>query len=310
MSQEVFQCPLCAATHSQVLDRRLDHGQPVINRLCESCGLVFQSPRMSDQELDEFYSVEYRRLYQGQDIPNSKDLNVQEKRAEALLKFAWPELKVITRHLDIGSSSGAALLRFQKAYSCLSVGVEPGEAYRTYAQQKGLQVYPSLDELKAGMASQAQRDRFDLVSLSHVLEHLPDPVTYLAGLARDFVTPGGWLLVEVPNLYGHECFEIAHLVSFSPHTLAQTLQQAGFILHAQRTHGVPRSRILPLYITVLAQVMEPIQVEKPAVVPEKGVRLRRQVGNSQRRLMARLKRGKAWLPAVDHGDRGAPGEGK
>ena len=304
MSQEVSQCPLCAAEHSQVLDKRVDHGQPVINRVCEKCGLVYQSPRMSDQELEEFYSLEYRRLYQGQEIPNSKDLSVQEKRAEALLKFVWPELKVISRHLDIGSSSGAALLRFQKAYSCLSVGVEPGEAYRTYAQGKGLQVYASLEELKQAGASQARSDRFDLVSLSHVLEHLPDPVAYLAGLARDVVSADGWLLVEVPNLYGHECFEVAHLVSFSPHTLAQTLQQAGFQLYAQKTHGVPRSRILPLYITVLARVASPEQASRPSVVPERGVRLRRRVGNMQRRLMARVKRGKAWLPAVERGSQG------
>ena len=128
------------------------------------------------------------------------------------------------------------------------VGIEPGDAYRQEDQRRGLDVYASLEGLK-----QSGQYPCDLVSLIHVLEHLPNPVLYLVQLRQELLKPNGWLLLEVPNLYAHDCFEVAHLASFSAHTLVQTLKQAGFEIVALRQHGAPRSRLLPLYITVLAR---------------------------------------------------------
>jgi 2-polyprenyl-3-methyl-5-hydroxy-6-metoxy-1,4-benzoquinol methylase len=45
------------------------------------------------------------------------------------------------------------------------------------------------------------REAFDVVSLRHVLEHLPYPrlaMEKISGLLR----PGGWLLIEIPNIEG------------------------------------------------------------------------------------------------------------
>ena len=84
------------------------------------------------------------------------------------------------------------------------VGVEPGEAYRRYAQGRGINMYAALDELLAD-----NPPRFDLVSLVHVLEHLPDPVGMLSTIRRGFNKRH--LLLEVPNFYAHDSFELAHL---------------------------------------------------------------------------------------------------
>ena len=152
-------------------------------------------------------------------------------------------------------------------------------------------VYPSLAELEA-----AGEAAFDLISLAHVLEHIPDPVQYLAGL-RKWLTPNGWLLIEVPNLYGHDCFEVAHPVSYSPHTLRQVLIQAGFQAAQQRIHGQPRSAIIPLYITVLAAAMQAPEPVQP--VPENGVRRKRQFALVRRSLQTRLFPSRAWLPVSE-----------
>ena len=107
----------------------------------------------------------------------------------------------------------------------------------------------------------------------------------------------GWLLIETPNLYGHDCFEVAHLVSFSPHTLKQVLQQAGFQIQIQITHGRPRSELIPLYITALAKgIMNTGGWEKPNIEPENGVRRKRQMAMLRRRVVTRLSPRKAWLP--------------
>ena len=87
----------------------------------------------------------------------------------------------------------------------------------------------------------------------HVLEHLPNPVEYLQNLRDKFLEPGGWLLLEVPNLYAHDCFEVAHLVSFSAHTLSQVVRKAGFRVIQLRPTDCLVPELIPLYLTLLAQ---------------------------------------------------------
>ncbi len=289
MPATVSSCPLCGSEHSAPFDRRTFRRQPVVNRLCQSCGLVYQSPRMDDAELTVFYEAEYRQLYQGGEGPDAKDLSVQSRRAAALLAFSKDRLSPVKRHLDIGCSAGLLLQHFQGAYNCQSLGVEPGTAYRQYARNQGLTVYASLDEVKG-----QEMERFDLVSMAHVLEHLPDPVGYLEGLRKDLLEPEGWLLVEVPNLYAHDSFEVAHTVSYSAHTLRQTLGKAGFEIIALEAHGRPRSRLLPLYLTALARPFE--KSSSFRVQPERMVRLKRWWGMSRRRVLTRLFPRQAWLP--------------
>jgi SAM-dependent methyltransferase len=247
---------------------------------------------MDEAGLEIFYAQEYRELYQGSQGPNAKDLVVQTERAQSLYGFIQEPVNAIKRHLDIGCSAGLLLQQFTKAYGCRPVGVEPGEAYRTYALAQKLPVYASLGDLAAN-----ESEQFDFISLAHVLEHLPDPVTYLSALRQEWLAPGGWLLLEVPNLYGHDCFEVAHLVSYSPHTLQQVLQQAGYQIQAQRVHGQPRSQTIPLYITVLAQSAK--ETASLKIEPESGVQRKRQLAMLRRRVVTRLAPQKAWLPVQD-----------
>jgi len=290
---EVKACPLCGSSENSPFDRRSFYKMLVINRICKKCGLVYQSPRMSQEKLDQFYLREYRLLYQGYAGPVQEDLAVQAARSASLISFLHLHgVMDISRHLDIGSSAGLLLQEVRSGYNCDSVGIEPGLAYRESARNAGLKVYAHLDDLP-----HENINTFDLVSLAHVLEHLPDPVETLTGLRKDWLKPGGWLLVEVPNLYCHNCFEVAHLASFSPHTLAQTVQRAGYRLVALRQHGQPRSRILPLYLTLLAQPLAVSEADvQPAVRPESSVRLKRRWGLLKRRLAERLLPTLAWQP--------------
>jgi 2-polyprenyl-3-methyl-5-hydroxy-6-metoxy-1,4-benzoquinol methylase len=292
MPENVQVCPLCGCAESVQFDRRIFHQREVTNRICKGCGLVYQSPRMSAAELDGFYRAEYRRLYQGKEDPIQKDLIVQRKRAEATLTFARKHIPGVSHHLDIGCSTGLFLQHFQLAYSCQPYGVEPGVAYRQYAQKSGLAVVAALDELPGEL-----RRTFDLVSMMHVLEHIPDPVSYLAQIRENFLKPDGWLLLEVPNLYAHDSFETAHLLSFCAHTLAQTVQKAGFNILAIRKHGLPRSRIIPLYVTLIARSSGSDRKNLTGIVkPERGAAARRRLGMLYRGFTTRLFPGQAWLP--------------
>lgn len=307
MSEDVLNCPLCGGKESRPFDRHQFHGREVLNRICRDCGLVFQSPRMAEAESAAFYSEEYRLLQEGSADPTTRNVSIQNARAGSLYDFSQPALATVFRHLDISCSMGILLQHFQEAYHNQAVRVEPGEAHRAQARKQGLTVYASLAELE-----EHETGRFDLISMSHVLEHLPDAVGYLNHLREKLLDPGGWLLVEVPNLYAHDSFETAHLVAYSPHTLRQTLERAGFDIVCLEAHGCPRSDLLPLYITVLARpgsgAAQPDASTSPKetltlsaslspVCPERGVALKRRFGMLRRRLLEHLSPRRAWKDA-------------
>ena len=289
MSEIVKNCPLCGGETSRHFDRREFRGQVVVNCICQDCGLVFQSPRMTEAESVAFYAVEYRLLNEGSVDPTTRNIAAQKARAESLLAFTVPFVEKVSRHLDVGCSMGILLQRFAEQFHCQPVGIEPGEAHRTRACKAGLAVHASLEDLEKAGAG-----RFDLISMSHVLEHLPDPVGYLVHLREALLGPKGWLLLEVPNLYAHDSFEVAHLVSYSAHTLLQTLKKAGFEIVKIERHGRPRSALLPLYITLLARPKttssQPLDIQAEQQVP-----LKRQVGMLRRRILEKLMPKRAWL---------------
>ena len=76
-------------------------------------------------------------------------------------------------------------------------------------------------------------ESFDLIRLNHVLEHLNDPVKYLA-MIRAWLAPGGVLYIEVPNIE-EECriktrgniFHYGHIWNFNPWTLRAVAGLAG-----------------------------------------------------------------------------------
>ncbi len=289
MPENVRTCPLCGSDHSRLFDQREFRGRSVTNRLCLNCGLVYQSPRMTEAESGAFYAEEYRLLQEGSADPTARNVAAQRLRVNALLKFTRAHVQTVTRHLDIGCSLGLLLQGFQAMYHDQPYGIEPGEAHRAHAREEGLTVYTNMAELE-----EQETARYDLISMSHVLEHLPDAVGYLKHMREKLLDPIGWLLVEIPNLYAHDSFEPAHLVAYSPHTLRQTLEKAGFDVVCLEAHGRPRSDLLPLYITVLARPL-PGAPRTWNLLPEKRVAFKRRVGIFCRRLLERLFPRQAWI---------------
>jgi SAM-dependent methyltransferase len=284
-------CPLCQCVDHQLFDQCMSFGVPVRYAICDCCGFVFQPVDKLPQELDDFYSVDYRLIYQGSESPTTRDRLIQSARAAHLVGLLKSQrVNSIRRALDVGSSAGIFMLKLQEQFGCQAIGIEPGSAYRQQAQDQGLLVYPSLEEM-AGM----ENDRFNLISLVHVLEHLPDPLEALAELRRKWLAPDGWLLLEVPNLYVHDSLELAHLSAFSQHSLRQLVTRAGFTVTWLGAHGQPRSKLLKLYLTLLARPAAEGQAVLK-VQAERQVRFKRQVGLTYRKVIERLAPSLAWLP--------------
>jgi len=288
-----MKCLLCGSEKYQAFTKTRSFGFPLSYYQCERCGLVFQTLEESQAADPDFYAETYRKIYQGNPEPTVKDLYVQKNRSEFLIRFLQRQKIYPTRILDVGASSGMLLAAFRHAFGGQTAGVEPGDAYRAYAEAQGLVMYPSLDALAA-----ADKGPYDLVSLIHVLEHLPDPVGTLVMIREELLAKGGCLLVEVPNFYAHDSYELAHLACFTPHSLQEILKMAGFRIVKLKRHGEPRSDLLRLYLTALAApAVKRSNMVDPS--PEKWVGIKRRLGLLYRRLVQKLFPHKAWRPLPD-----------
>jgi 2-polyprenyl-3-methyl-5-hydroxy-6-metoxy-1,4-benzoquinol methylase len=290
MKQALSNCPICGSERTILFYHRFFLNTAVRNRLCKTCGVVFQSPRMSMSEADEFHKHQYRNIHQaGRDAIDPSEIAFQRLRAETFLHTFSKSVLLVSNHLDIGCSGGLLMEAFMEYYSCRTTGVEIDAMYRPYALQQGFQVFETLEELP-------RIARYDVISMSHVLEHIPEPVKFLRKLREDLLDPAGWLYLEVPNMYAHDCFEPGHLISFSSHTLVQVIQKAGYKVVKLTCHGMPRSKIVPLYLNVLAQ---PTDDPGRKVKPERLVFLKRKTGRALRKLAEHFLPNVAILPVPE-----------
>ena len=285
---DVSKCPICGSPSRSPFEIVHENERTVTYQLCGSCGTVFQSPRMTDNSLRSYYEAEYVTQHQHATGVTEKELRIQAGRARNIAQLLTSEVSSVERHLDIGSSTGSLMLAIRGEYGNEAAGIEPAEIYRAYCEARGLTVVPDLESLNEG--------RFDLITMAHVLEHLPDPVGYLEDVREKWLTSDGALLVEVPNLYGHPSVENPHLFCFSPGTLNYALARAGYEVTRLVRHGSPRSKLIPLYLTAITRPAVDVRARKPG---PRLVRFKRSIGMTWNRAASRVAPGWAWLPLPD-----------
>lgn len=94
------------------------------------------------------------------------------------------------RLLDVGAGTGD-FLAVAKKYGWEVAGVEPNELARLKSGEKGVALLQNLDSIPTS-------DKYEVITLWHVLEHLPDLESQIAKLVG-LLTDNGTLVVAVPN---------------------------------------------------------------------------------------------------------------
>ena len=91
--------------------------------------------------------------------------------------------------LDIGAGTGDFLLT-AKENGWKTIGVEPSEKAKAIAIQKGIEFVVETQELES--------HTFDVITMWHVLEHVPNLENQIKELKR-LVKPNGTIIIAVPN---------------------------------------------------------------------------------------------------------------
>ena len=102
---------------------------------------------------------------------------------------SYKELINNSKILDFGCGKGG-FIQLTQEVSKRSVGVELNKVNREYINDIGIQCVNHLSELN--------NEKFDLITLNHVFEHLNDPVNILIELKK-YLKSDGIIIIEVPH---------------------------------------------------------------------------------------------------------------
>jgi SAM-dependent methyltransferase len=202
---------------------------------CRGCGLVTMHPPPSEDELASYYDSYW------EDRSAGRQLDKLAARAGARVRFLGPHLpdRDPLRVVDAGAGLGqmySALreMRPDRELEYDAVEVDP-EALRHLSDVLRVRAVRSRIEDCPGP--------YDLLVMSHFLEHLCDPVAYLRS-QRPRLERGGLIFVEVPNAdYRFKDHDQPHLCFFTTDTLTAVVESAGFEVLRIDTCGAPTSQV-------------------------------------------------------------------
>jgi 2-polyprenyl-3-methyl-5-hydroxy-6-metoxy-1,4-benzoquinol methylase len=217
---------------------------------CAGCGFVFR-PADPDQLRDVYEGGAYedREFATGYAV----DETIDERRRNARVRVRYVRRFASGGALlDVGAAGGAFVLEAGMS-GFRARGIEPSPAFAAHARESlGVDVTDGRLE-----DAQLEPGSLDVITLWHVLEHVPDPVAALA-ICAHALRPGGLLVLEVPNL-DSAMYSImgtawthldpqAHVSQFTPATLSDALTRSGLRVVATETVGIdvylrPRERL-------------------------------------------------------------------
>ena len=202
--QIVKACPLCDSERSQ--PHPFDKASYL---LCLDCDFVYQSPRMTDDEIDVFYGTDdYRKTRMEAFLANNIDEVPRARRVSGWITQG-------KTHLDVGCARGHLLqITKQKGYRVM--GVEPNPDYTL----KDIPTVRSIEEVDGS---------WDNITCIHVLEHVVDVKGMVSRMIK-LLAPGGLLIVEVPGEQSKGgALSAAHLSYFKPHVLKRLFSELTLI---------------------------------------------------------------------------------
>ena len=212
---------------------------------CLSCRLIFLQKK-NEPNSDQNIYANYYKEETGERFENIVEFVVKVFRFWRALKIFLlnPKGKKI---LDIGSGRGWMLYFLKKYFKYnVAVGTQISEnAYRFSRDKLGLEIYnKDLLDLELNSA------KFDIITLWHVLEHVPAPEAYIQRIS-ELLENDGLILIEVPNFNSWSrilskkrwlAMDPAHHVTFfTPDSLGDLLEKYNFKIKKINTFSLEYS---------------------------------------------------------------------
>lgn len=233
-------CPICShSTHQKWPMYYEFESQHFYLLQCSSCRIGFVSPQPDEKTIVRMYSKDY---FESDFRCGHEDASAFNKKTDPVLPD-WTEqvhLQPESSVLEIGCATGYTLKAFHDAGHHVK-GIEISEDAARHARD----VYHLDVDTMAVHQAQFSSEKFDLIYLLDVFEHLTDPVLLLKQ-AYQWLKPGGTLVIVIPtqtntlfSRFGMTLFSLAgkrtriymppyHLFEYRPSSVRRLLLNHGF----------------------------------------------------------------------------------
>ena len=219
---KIVSCPICNfwddSLYSGEIHIEIQDLCPYYYSVCGNCGFVYQHERYSKEHYEH--------------LPYQSPENYTE-HAQNRATYIYDFIKYyhVSGHidlLDIGCGRGGVLHFLEKKIPNIrsATGYTLDMNEKPFAKKMDI-VYKNFENLIIN------DNTFNLVIMSHILEHFYDPVKAMKNVWK-ITKPGALVYIEVPNLYWTEVripsvFCPEHLSYFTPTSLANIYYQERFV---------------------------------------------------------------------------------
>ncbi len=226
------ECRLCKGRSLFTLYRQtIDYSSPwteflersnfpltVQGKICTSCGWIFKDIGYDAEELARLYNLEEEAASAEAEMLAGENAKYRGLR---IFQTVEPWLPSTGKILDVGGRNGELMQTF----------LERGFEVSVLDMDAGHPASPGISKIRAPFLAW-DANGFDLLTMSHVLEHTESPGGFLSH-ARQLLKEDGLVFVEVPSelltcLIRRHVGDHRHLCYFTRETLNAFLEIAGF----------------------------------------------------------------------------------
>lgn len=224
-----MQCPCCSSNgiskkQSYLGKSKTFQGKALFE--CSSCQLVFALPAPTTAELSHYYNT-----YWDGEVAIVSPSTVEYYLAQSISRIRYIKqyvnIEKNSHVLDVGAGAGTIADALKKeGIECYYNAVEPDNTQRNNLAKKHnfFCGYREIGEIP-------NKNKFDLIILSHVLEHVIDPHNFIEELIS-FLSPNGSLFIEVPNQdYKYKNIIEPHLLFFNQTSLLKCIEAHGKVVN-------------------------------------------------------------------------------
>lgn len=226
-------CPVCGSGNTLYV-APFRYENPIFTgcsrAVCGDCGMIFASPMPSDAILFNYNASYFASAHGGQ--PTNRfalafSSGVARLRLAFLKRFIGKYQIGVDRVLELGPGPGFfARSWLESAPHTVYTAVETDTSCHDSLRQLGVKLVDSSAVMPA-----------DLVVMSHVLEHVPDPVNFVRN-ATQGLRRGGALFIEVPcRDWEHKALDEPHILFFDKEPMRRLLAGLGFADIEVRYYG-------------------------------------------------------------------------
>jgi len=209
----------CGEGKYKIISLKTRTGQNFTTVSCKKCGTLRINPYLSDSSIDKYYKNLYGRVKRG-DIAPQLLHNNQKQSSQRIYDFLKNNINSNFKILDFGGGAGGKTIKFlENKYNCFIS--DSDKKYQDYAISLGFNEFNP-------------NEKYELITLIHVLEHITNPNGFLLYLKK-ILNTNGLLYIEIPYLGGKDYnfsiideIHIAHKWYFTKFSLIYLMLKNGF----------------------------------------------------------------------------------